>query len=108
MNENNTNQELIEEKKLQTVRQQILHEAEKCVCTDRQSAYGSPEDNFKTIAKFWQTYLSAQGKEVRIASKDVAGMMILLKVARIVGTQDKLDNWIDIAGYSACGGELLK
>lgn len=28
------------------IRRQILEEAEKCVCTDRQTAYGTPENNF--------------------------------------------------------------
>ena len=33
-------------------------------------------------------------------------MMALLKIARIAGGNAKADNWIDLAGYAACGGEL--
>jgi len=33
-------------------------------------------------------------------------MLCLLKVARIMGSGEKADNWIDLAGYAACGGEL--
>lgn len=33
-------------------RKEILAEAEKCVCSDRNLQYGEPEDNFNTIAKF--------------------------------------------------------
>ena len=33
-------------------------------------------------------------------------MLILLKVARIKSGKKKNDNWIDIAGYAACGGEI--
>ena len=37
-------------------RADILKEAEKCVCGQRQQDYGSPEDNFTTIAYLWTVY----------------------------------------------------
>lgn len=37
---------------------------------------------------------------------DVAAMMMLLKIARIATGEPKEDNWIDAAGYAACGGEI--
>ena len=40
-------------------RREILAEAEKCVCGDREQDYGSPEDNFKAIAELWQVYRKA-------------------------------------------------
>lgn len=33
-------------------------------------------------------------------------MMCLFKIARIATGYGKADNWIDLAGYAACGGEL--
>ena len=30
----------------------------------------------------------------------------MFKVARIATGHGKADNWIDLAGYAACGGEL--
>lgn len=33
-------------------------------------------------------------------------MMCLFKLARIATGHGKADNWIDLAGYAACGGEL--
>jgi hypothetical protein len=33
-------------------------------------------------------------------------MMSLLKLARIRSNPGHSDNWIDLAGYAACGGEL--
>jgi hypothetical protein len=33
-------------------------------------------------------------------------MLALLKVARIRSNPKHADNWIDIAGYAACGGEI--
>lgn len=45
-------------------------------------------------------------KEALRTASDVANMMILLKIARGANGKPKEDNWIDIAGYAACGGEL--
>ena len=41
-------------------RKEILAAAEKCVCGDREQDYGIPENNFRLIAEFWHTYLSAK------------------------------------------------
>lgn len=90
-------------------REQILEAARKCVCGDREEDYGSPEDNFKTIAEFWSAYLKKvmpPGIEFCLLPEDVAVMMALLKIARISSGQNKDDNWIDLAGYAACGAEL--
>ena len=38
----------------------------------------------------------------------VGMMMILLKVARTETGTGSMDNFIDIAGYSACAGEIYK
>lgn len=81
-------------------REECLNQAKACVCQDRESQYGSPEDNFGTIAKLWSTY-----KGIEFSSVDVATMMILLKVARVKNGNFKEDNFVDIAGYSACACE---
>ena len=84
-------------------RKEILTEAERCVCTDRQGQYGSPENSFRLIADLWNAYLV--DTIVPIKPRDVAAMLALLKIARIRnGVKD--DNWIDLAGYAACGGEI--
>lgn len=82
-------------------RKEILEAAAKTVCVDRQDAYGKPEDNFALIASLWGTYL---GKG--ITAKDVALMMCLLKIARSKTGLHKDDNYIDLAGYAACGAEI--
>lgn len=91
-------------------REMILDAAKRCVCGDREQDYGSPENNFATIAEFWRTYLKCTsvppGKEITILPKDVAAMLALLKIARIASGHAKADNWIDLAGYAACGGEI--
>lgn len=88
-------------------RKDVLAAAEKCVCGDREQDYGSPERNFEVIAGFWATYLKACGVDIDfLESHDVAAMLALLKIARITSGHAKADNWIDLAGYAACGGEI--
>lgn len=91
-------------------RKDILDAAEKCVNGERDHSYGSPENNFGTIARFWNTYLDGRCNDhnafMVIDGKDVAAMLALMKLARISSGQGKVDNWIDLAGYAACGGEI--
>lgn len=82
-------------------RAEILDEAKKCVCEDRESQYGSPEDSFKLIAELWSSYL-----DYAISPVDVAIMMALLKLARIASGRFKADSYIDACGYIACAGEI--
>lgn len=94
-------------------RSSILDDAKKCVCGDRDQQYGSPENSFNAIASMWTDYLYAKGLFVPekavykcLAPEDVAAMMVLFKMARVATGQNKADNWIDAAGYAACGGEI--
>lgn len=98
-----------EDVKRRLTRADILHAAEKCVCGQRETDYGTPEDNFETIAELWKTYLRRacvdEAGGVYIDANDVAMMMALLKIARIAAGGGKADSWIDLAGYAACGAE---
>ena len=82
-------------------RKECLEESIKCVCTDREGQYGSPENNFSLIAKLWSVY-----KGETFTAEDVAMMMALLKIARIKMGKLKADNYVDLAGYAACACEL--
>lgn len=82
-------------------RKEILNKAEEIINGDREGTYGKPEDSFDRIAQLWSVYLNHD-----ISSVDVANMMVLLKVARNAGGVYKDDNWIDICGYAALGGEI--
>ena len=81
-------------------RAEILSKAKETVCTDRNSQYGEPEDNFSLIAEYWSVYTGN-----KMQAKDVAIMMCLLKIARMRGG-NKDDNYIDGIGYLACGAEI--
>lgn len=82
------------------MRKEILDRAA-VIVGGKDSQHGGTEDNFNRIARLWYAY-----KGVPFTSKDVAVMMILLKVARIASGHQNDDNFVDIAGYAACGGEL--
>ena len=86
-----------------TTRKTILDAAEKCVCRDRQDTHGRPEDNFGAIADLWTAYLDI-GRE--ITPVDVANMMVLLKIGRAKENPKHTDNFVDMAGYAACAGEI--
>lgn len=79
-------------------REEILNTAA-CIVTGER--YGRPEDNFEAVARLWGAYTGHEFTAV-----DVAAMMILLKLARVSSGHAKTDNWIDIAGYAACGGAI--
>lgn len=83
-------------------RADILATASEYVTTDRAATHGDAEDNFRRTAKLWSAYMGVD----TISATDVAVMLALLKVARIRQNPTHQDNWIDIAGYAACGGEI--
>lgn len=87
-------------------RSEILKAAERCVCTDRNQQYGEPEDNFRIIAALWNVYLFGRGAKSQLNPADVGAMMALFKLGRIATGGDKADNFIDLAGYAACAGEI--
>lgn len=93
-------------------REEVLKEALNCVNGEREKQYGNPEDNFSRIADFWGLYLTTlfegTGVVIELDPKDVAIMMILFKIARSLGDQDKLDNYVDMIGYAACGAEIFE
>lgn len=84
-------------------RKQILENAIRTVCQDRRDKYGQIEDNFGLIADLWSSYLGAS-----VTAVDVAMMMGMLKMARIKTGKYTQDNFVDLAGYAACGAEAAE
>ena len=91
-------------------RADILDRAKAIVTGEREKQYGKPEDNFAAVAQMWEVYLRSQcvgeGADVCIAPEDVAMMMVLLKVGRLMTGDYLADNYVDICGYVACAGEI--
>ena len=87
------------------MRAKLLDMAKEIVCNNRESQYGTPEDNFKVIADLWRAYLHGN---TELNEVDVAMMLGLLKVARIRTGTFKEDSFVDLAGYTACGYEIAE
>jgi hypothetical protein len=84
---------------------ETLRIAAEAVCGERNQSYGSPADDFRTQGEMFSSYLSrTNGAKVVVTASDIAALMILVKVAR-QAHQPKADNWIDAAGYAACGAQ---
>ena len=85
----------------------ILQEAAAAVYGPRQSSYGHPRDNFRRTADLWNGYLTATGRDADLGSLDVAHMMVLLKMARLVQSPDHRDSYVDMAGYAATAARVV-
>ena len=79
----------------------ILKEANAIIYGDREKTYGHPAKNLETIALMWEAYLKARKHSDPITPKDVAAMMMLVKVARFANDPTHRDNLVDICGYAA-------
>ena len=82
-------------------RQEILKAAEDCVCRDRQATHGAPENSFGKLAAVWSARLG-----INITPAHAAILLSDLKTVRAWDNPGHADNWVDGAGYMACGGEL--
>lgn len=82
-------------------RGEILDTAKDAVTRDRAAVHGGAEHSFTSIAAIWSSRLG-----VDVTPEQVCIMMIDLKTVRAWGNPGHKDNWIDMAGYAACGGEL--
>jgi len=83
-------------------RTETLAKANELVNGDRAKEYGPPSENFAKIAKMWSVILK---KEVSLT--EVTLCLIALKMTRLINSENHQDSFIDIAGYAACGNELV-
>ena len=86
----------------------IADEAKRIVDGARRAAYGTPEQNFERIARFWQAYFLNTGREVVITAEDVSPLMRLMKEARLCESPAHLDSYVDLVGYTLTGAEVNK
>ena len=83
----------------------VLDEAAKVVAGDRRKSYGPVLESFERIGLMWSAILSRGHGQVFVGPRDVARMMMAMKIARDCHA-DKRDNLVDIAGYALCA-ELI-
>ena len=80
---------------------EFINKASEIITGERAEQYGDATTSFQNIADFWSVYLSRiMGSGVMITPRNVADMMILLKISRTV-TDFHEDSYIDIIGYAA-------
>jgi len=63
--------------------------------------YGHPADNLQHTAMLLSAYL-----QTPIHDYQVAGIMVLVKLARTNQSAQQIDTWIDMASYAAIAGQL--
>lgn len=82
-------------------RSEILEAARQAVTVDRAATHGDAERTFGRIAAVWSARLG-----IEIAPEQVCILLVDLKTCRAWGNPGHADNWVDMAGYAACGWEL--
>jgi len=68
---------------------------------DRGFTYGHPADNLEHTAMLLSAYL-----QMPIHDYQVAGIMVLVKLARTNQSAQHVDNWVDLCSYGALAGQL--
>lgn len=88
------------------MKEKILEEAASNISGARNETYGPPIEDFECQAVMMSAYLTrVNGYLVTVRASDIASLMIIVKLARQAHAS-KRDNWVDIAGYAGCGGEV--
>lgn len=94
----------------ETPRGSVLLEAKGLITGDRNATYGPPTQDFRRTAEA----LSALGYRrldvdgvttIPLEPSDVAIMIAMVKMSRLMHSRQKRDNWVDLAGYAGCGYE---
>ncbi len=80
------------------------------IVDERGREYGDQTRNFQRIASLWTAYMHNSGRQVVISHKDVAPLMILMKLARMQNPtlKDDYDTLLDICGYAVCQARLTE
>lgn len=86
-------------------RARLLDEAREAVLKDRNLDYGDPEDNFKDIADMCNIMFDGVDE---FLPRHAALMGIIIKMSRLKTSPHKMDHWVDVAGYAACGWECIE
>jgi hypothetical protein len=83
-------------------REQLLAIAAGAVLKQRNHTYGAPEDAFGRVAALWT---ALHPDRPAFEKHEVALMIGMVKVARLMENPTHKDSWADLAGYAACGYE---
>jgi hypothetical protein len=89
---------------------EIAERAASLVNGDRNHTHGEAKQNHANIAAHWNAYLHSRwpGCMVNLTPRDVACMMVLLKVARTCLGAHNLDDYVDAVGYASIAGDIAE
>ena len=89
---------------------ELLEDAAAAVTGPRANQYGPPSVNLgERTARLFTAYLSDLGITRPLDGRDVAALLVLVKLARLQeGDGDQRDTWQDVAGYAATGWECAR
>lgn len=88
---------------------EICGKAQSLVGGDRAAQNGDKIENHQNIAALWNAYLGWRLAEgCLLTPKDIALMMALLKIARTKTGRHNMDDYVDLAGYAGCAGEIAE
>lgn len=79
----------------------VLTQAADLINNDRDRDYGSADANHLRIATIWSVILG-----IPVSAAQVALCMAGVKIARLSHDINKVDSWVDMAGYAALGAEI--
>lgn len=85
---------------------EMLNHAAGLVSGQRAADYGDKTQNHERIAMLWRMWLAQRGKPCEINAYDVAMMMLMLKIARLMHSPGHQDSHVDIAGYASILEEI--
>lgn len=85
----------------------LVEEAIAAVTGARRGAYGTPENNFERIARYWNAHRANTGRPQDITAADVSKMMRLMKEARLDESPTHRDSFVDIIGYTLTDAEIV-
>ena len=89
------------------IRGNALCDALRTINGQRQDSHGNPEDSFERIANLWDAYLTGKYKsEIDLTAEDVALMMTLMKIARMMTGSGHRDSYVDAAGYIGLAADM--
>lgn len=93
--------------KLKLAASTFLSKVNEIVTGPREKEYGDKTENHARIAKLWNMWLTETKEDGdAITPYDVATMMLMVKLARLMQSPGHQDSHIDIAGYVACMEEI--
>jgi hypothetical protein len=87
--------------------EEVIKQAGDLVSGDREQTHGDKFKNFQNICDLWNAYLSIRREPASpLSPLDYAHMMILQKMARTQSGSVNGDDYVDMAGYAGCAGEV--